>query len=178
MYLESKEIIDRPCDEVYELVRDHLVKVAPYLPNIDKVEQVTHQHSADCKNTVILNHWTAKVVVPEVAMKFIKKELFSWKDNAVWDNEKRVVNYQLESFWSKDIFVAKGANYFTATADKKTELRITCEVTLNPDKVPGVPGFLVKKVLPMIEDMVKAVLEPNLMGLAKGIRSYFDHAQK
>ncbi|MBF0361361.1 MAG: hypothetical protein HQK49_10130 [Oligoflexia bacterium] len=173
MFLESKEVIDRPMNEVYLLVRDNLPQIIPYLPNIDKVDVLKLEHSADGATTNILNQWHAKVEVPDAVLKFINKSLFSWKDTAVWNNQKNLVEYRLESCWTKELFDAKGTNYFTAISDDKTELKITCEVILHPDKVPGVPAFLVKRVLPIIEDTVGKVLGPNLMSLGRGIQAYY-----
>ncbi|MBF0298214.1 MAG: SRPBCC family protein [Oligoflexia bacterium] len=173
MFLESKEIIDRPLEEVYQLVRDNLPSIVPYLPNIEKVEVLKFEHSGDGNLTNILNQWHAKIEVPDVAMKFINKNLFSWKDSAIWKNDKHLVEYKLESCWTKDLFDAKGTNHFTAISDNKTELKISCEVILHPDKVPGVPTFLVKKVLPIIETTVEKVLGPNLMSLGRGIQAYY-----
>lgn len=174
MKLESREIINKSRDEVFHLVRDKLPEIAPYFPNIEKVDQVKYNSSSDGKETHILNHWYGKVEIPEVAQRFIKKELFAWFDHAVWKNESYEVEYRLESFWSKDIFEATGKNYFLETNDGKCELVVTCEVILHPDKVPGVPAFLVKKVLPIIEEMVKKVLGPNLGELGAGIKGYYN----
>lgn len=174
MFLESREIIDRPLEQVYSLVKDDFPKIATYLPNIERVEQVQKENLENGKVTKILNHWYAKVEVPDIAKKFIKKELFSWKDKALWKNEEFCVHYELESFWASNLFDAKGVNYFKAIDANKTELKLTCEITLHPENVPGVPTFLVKKVLPLIEDIVKGVLEPNLMGLGQGIKRYFN----
>jgi hypothetical protein len=67
----------------------------------------------------------------------------------------------------------KGINKFRDMGDGRTELLVTCDVTIHPDKVPGVPKFLVKKVLPIIEEMLKGVLAPNLAGLGKGLKNYY-----
>lgn len=172
MQLESKEVINRPLEEVYVLVRDELSKLVPYLPNVDKIEVHKHAPLAEGKVEVI-NHWYGKAEVPSMVKKFIKPELFSWKDFAKWDDENHCVVYELESFMGNDLFDAKGINTFTAIGDDKTELKISCEVIIYPDKVPGVPRLLAKKVTPLIESVLEKVLGPNLTSLGKGLNDYF-----
>ncbi|MBF0208004.1 MAG: hypothetical protein HQK53_14085 [Oligoflexia bacterium] len=172
MLLENKEIIERPRHQVYTLVRDKLSLIASTLPNIEKVTLVENRYSATDNLTHVLNHWYAKVEIPDVAKRFVKSELFSWKDRAVWDNNLYTVDYTLESFWSEKIFDAHGKNYFRELSPGITELELTCEIIVHPDKVPGVPSFLVKSAMPFVEEMMKKVLEPNLLNLGKAIREY------
>lgn len=173
MYLESKEIIERPLEEIFALVRDDLAKIIPFLPNIETIKVQKREENKNNNTVNIVNHWYAKVEIPPVAQAFVKKELFAWKDTAIWHNDEFYVEYQLESFWANDLFDAKGKNIFKALDDDRTELTVTCNVILHPDKVPGVPKFLVKKVLPYVEPMVQEMLRPNLNGLGEGLRKYF-----
>ena len=172
MLLESKDVINGPLDQVYPLVRDDLSKIVPYLPNVDKVEVVEEKRLSE-EQLEKLNHWYAKAEVPSFAKKFIKPELFSWKDHAFWNDKEHLVNYELESFWANDLYDAKGTNYFKDLGDGTTELRVTCELVIHADKIPGVPKFLVKKVLPTVENMIEKMLGPNLMALGKGLNQYF-----
>jgi hypothetical protein len=172
MRLENKEIINRPLAEVYQLVRDDLAKLVPYMPNVEKIEVKKHAPK-DANSIEVINHWYGKADVPGMLKKFIKPELFSWSDFAVWHNDRHCVEYRLESFLANDLFDAKGTNYFTAVGTDKTELRITCEIILYPEKVPGVPKLLARTVLPGVEAILEKVLGPNLTSLGKGLNEYF-----
>ncbi|MFN8370794.1 MAG: SRPBCC family protein [Bacteriovoracaceae bacterium] len=171
MKLESKDIINAPLDVVFKLVRDDLEKIVPYLLNIKKIEMKERTEKND--ELHLINHWYAKAEIPAVAQKFVKPELFSWKDTAIWKNKEYKVDYKLESFWANDLYSAKGTNSFKAINDKQTELTVSCEVEIYPDKVPGVPKFLMKQVLPAIEGLLTKALAPNLTALAKGLNEYF-----
>ena len=172
MQLESKEIIDRPLEEVYTLVRDDLSKLVPYMPNVEKIEVKKHSPKEGGKVEVI-NHWYGKAEVPAMAKKFLKPEIFSWKDVAMWNNDDHFVEYELESFLANDLFDAKGKNYFSDAGDGKTELKITCSIDIYPEKVPGVPRILAKKVTPIVEGLLEKILGPNLTSLGKGLNQYF-----
>ena len=155
------------------LVRDDLSKLVPFLPIVDKIVTLereainAHQHRR-------LNHWFAKADVPSLAKKYIKPEFFAWKDYAVWDDQERSAEFRLESFFGKDLYEAKGKNYFRPVGDGKTEVHVCCDVTLYVDKVPGVPRFLAGTILPLIEAVIIKILEPNLKSLSKGLNGYFE----
>jgi hypothetical protein len=174
IHLEHKDIIDRPLEEVYNIVKNELPKIVPFLPNIEKIEVKSLKEEKEGQETHIINHWYGKAEIPPVAQKFVKKELFSWKDTAIWNNKDHQVDYKLESFWANDLYEAKGCNKFRAISPNQTELIVICDIEIHPDKVPGVPRFLVKQVLPSIEDLLKKFIGPNIMSLGKGLKGYFD----
>ena len=43
MYIESEDRLDQPADKIYPLVRDDLPKLLPYLPDVDTIEQISHE---------------------------------------------------------------------------------------------------------------------------------------
>ena len=172
MEVSVSERIDRPIDDVYTLVRDNLDKLIPYLPNIDKIEVKKHAPQGESRVEVI-NHWYGKVDIPGMLKKFLSPDIFSWKDVASWNNDETAVEYQLESFLANDLFDAKGKNFFIDNGDGTTQLKITCSVKIYPEKVPGIPRLLAKKVTPMIEGLLEKLLGPNLTSLGSGLQKYF-----
>jgi hypothetical protein len=172
MILKNKEVIDRPLEEVYTLVRDNLPKIVPYLPNVEKI-QVKSKKTKN-NQTHITNHWFAKAEMPSLIKNILKPEFFAWKDKAVWDNDEYKVEYDLESFYLNDLFTAKGVNTFKAKGENKTEFSIVCEIELYPEKVPGIPKFLAKKITPVINSLLEKIIGPNLSSLGKGIKKYYE----
>ncbi len=175
MYLESKDIIDQPAELVYKLVRDEMPKIVPFLENVEKIETVSREELGNGRVKVV-NHWHAKIEVPSLVKKFLKPEMFSWKDYAEWNDETYSVDYRLESFWANDLFDAKGTNYFQPYEGdpNKTLIKVTCDVVIHPEKIPGVPRLLAKKVMPAIESILKKAIGPNLTSLGKGLIGYFE----
>jgi hypothetical protein len=173
MKLESSDIISQPVDVVYDLVKNEIEKLVPFLPNIKSIEQVERDEVN--KNEVkLLNYWHPKVEVPGLVKKFIKNEdIFSWKDYAHWNDKKKIVEYRLEGFMGKDMYTCKGKNYFIETEDGHTELKVTCDLEIFADKIPGIPRLIAGKAKPMIEDLIKKALTPNLTQLSKGLEGYF-----
>jgi hypothetical protein len=172
MELATTSIIDRPINEVYELVRDNLDKIVPFLPNVEKIEVKKHAPLNE-NRTEVINHWYGKVDMPSLLKKFLVPEIFSWKDVAHWNNQEKFVEYKLQSFLANDLFDAEGKNSFIDMGDGTTKLEIKCSVKIYPDKVPGVPRLLANKVKPMIESMLEKLLGPNMTSLGNGLNEYY-----
>jgi hypothetical protein len=170
MELTSKTIILAPLEVIYDLVKNDLTKIVPYLPNVEKIE-VMESNSSEGK-TNIINKWYAKADMPRALKKFVKPEIFSWKDTAIWNDEAREVKYSLESFLANDLFDADGHNIFKSINENETELIINCSVKIYPEKVPGVPRLLARTISPVIEGLVEKLIGPNLSSLGTGINDY------
>lgn len=170
MIIESIDYLDRPADEVYPLVRDHLTELLPYLPDVESIEQKSYVRESDDRVRVV-NIWKAKAKVPSFVAKMIPPDLFVWTDRALWKSEDYSVDYELEGF----CYRVTGTNTF-GPKDGGTELRISGTVEIYPEKLK-IPKLLWKKAYPMIEGSIKNAVQPNLTSLARGLRAYFE-AQK
>jgi hypothetical protein len=171
MELNVATVINQPRDVVYELVRDDVEKLVPYMPNIEEI--VGKSSERDGSKLKVVRRWRAKAEVPRMAQKFIKPELFMWDDVATWDDDERSVEYYLESSVANDLYDARGKNQWVELDDGKMELRIQCTVLIYPERLPGVPRMLAGKVKPMVESLVGKMLKPNLTSLGDGINRYF-----
>jgi hypothetical protein len=173
MQLEVEHIIEQPASIVYPLVRDEMQKIIPYMPDIENIKTLQSEAREDGRLEVV-NHWFSKPAnVPGPLKKVAKPELFSWKDFALWNDDKYCVDYRLESMIANDLFTASGTNYFEPHGDNQTRVLITCSLEVYPEKMPGVPRFLAKSLRPMIESTIRKVIEPNLSSLAQGLTAYF-----
>lgn len=166
MYIESEDRVDHPAEEVYVLVRDRLVDLLPYLPDVESVRELSRERESETRLRVV-NEWKARAVVPSIAQKFLPPDLFTWTDRALWLDDQHVVEYRLEGFG----YDVAGKNSFTADGDG-TRLRITADITIHPEQFK-VPRLLFNKVFPAVEGAVKKALQPNLTALAKGLKQYF-----
>lgn len=172
MHIESRDIIPRPLDEVYPLMRDHLDMVVRYLPNVQRIDRIEAERTEDDILKVV-NHWFAIAEVPRPVRKVLKPELFSWKDYAEWNDADHSVSYRLESFLANDLYDAVGTNYFTALGDNRTELRVTCKLDIHADRIPGVPKFVLSRVMPLVETVIKQLVAPNLRSVGKAVAAYY-----
>ncbi len=172
MRLESSDIVSQPIDRVYELVRDNLKAIVPFLPNVGRID-VLSREALGAGTIKVVNHWYAKAEIPGVLKSFVNPDLFSWKDTAIWNDANFQVDYELESFVAKGLFEAKGTNYIREVEPGKTEVKVVCDFEIHAERIPGVPKLLVSKFRPLGEEALEKVLNPNLTSLSRGLNGYF-----
>lgn len=166
MFIESEDKLDRPADQVYPLVRDELPRLLPYLPDVEKITELSRERESETRLKVV-NEWTAKAKVPGMVAKFLPPDVFTWKDYATWKDDENIVEYRLEGFG----YEVEGKNFFTADGDG-TVIKVTATVTIHPEKFK-IPKLIFKKAFPVLEGTIKKAVQPNLTALARGLRSYF-----
>ena len=173
MIIESKNTVHQPIDVVFDLLKNNITDLVPYLPNVDKIEEKSRNKKGNKEDVV--STWTAKAEMPSILKKIAKPDLFSWDDIATWDLEKKKVTYRLESKLASNLYTATGENKLVAIDDNTTEMIFTCEVTPHPENFPGVPKILAKKIVPALEGVIKVLLEPNFSSMNEGIKEYFEN---
>lgn len=174
MLIKQTELIQVNQKKAYSLVKNDLESIATYLPSVDRIEFVGKEKNASGSD-ILTNHWFAKVSLPFFLRSFLSKDLLSWKDTASWSDDEFCVNYELESFYGNDLFEAKGRNRFLAESPETTFLELECDVTINAEKIPGIPLSIARKVVPAVEKIIEKMLKPNLSSLGKALNSYIAH---
>lgn len=173
MYMEKTEIIHHSADKVYPLVRDEMHKLVPFIPNVEKIVTLSRERISDTQ-TKVVNHWYSKAEVPSALRAVVKPELFQWKDYALWNDDEYCVDFKIESFYANKLYDLSGKNCFKPHGDDKTELKVSFNLEIHPENLPGMPKFVAKRMKGAIEQLVKRLLTPNLNSLAKGLNDYFD----
>lgn len=171
MQLDHTDIIPAPLSVVYSLVKDKLPDIVPYLPSVKRIDKLEEQKLKD-NCTRIVNQWYAKVEVPSMVKKFLSEDLFSWKDIALWQDSDTSVSYELESSVGKNLFTARGKNHFKAAKNDTTELRLSCQIEIHAENIPGIPKLMARGIVPTVEKIIEKMLQPNMTSLGEGIRAY------
>jgi len=166
MYIESDDRLSQPADRVYPLVRDEMPLILPYLPDVEEIIRVSYARESDTRVRIV-NTWRAKNKIPAKVQRFLPPNLLTWTDRALWKDDEYCVDYELEGYG----YSVKGTNWFRPD-EGGTVLKVTGEVTIYPEKFK-VPRIVFKRVFPMIENTIKAALQPNLTSLARGLKAYF-----
>ncbi len=173
MRLENKEIVRQKPEEVYRKVKDEPPDLVPYIPFIYKIEQLSREGRSDSK-TKVVNHWYADVDVPKMLKAIYRPELLQWKDHAVWDDEKMRADFELECVYDPKLYELTGSLTFNASGEDKTELHLSVDLSINYDRLPGVPKFLARRIKNTIDDLVRNKVPPNLNLLAIALNKYFE----
>lgn len=160
-----------PVAVVYATLRDDLPRLVPFLANVSAITELERK-PLGAGHTAVLNRWRADAGnVPAAVRPLLKPEMLEWLDHADWDDAGSHVDWWIEPPAFKNLYTCRGRNRIVARGDE-TAIEITGTLTLDPDKIPGVPGFVARRVAPAVEAYLLDRIKPNLAGLAAGVAGY------
>jgi len=173
MRIEETERISHPAREVFVTLRDRTPELAAIMPNIEAVRLLERRETPP--RVHLWSRWQAtNDDVPSILRPFVGKELLAWLDRAAWDESTLVCSWQLESAGERKIFTCVGTTTLAAEGDARTVFRIAGDLKVNPDQLPGVPGFLARKVQEPLERFIGNAIRPNLTKIASAVQRYLD----
>lgn len=171
MEIKADDWLDYPRETVFRALRDKLPEIAAFLPDIGRI--VCKEHSVDGPRVRFLNEWRASAEIPKIAQAFVKPEMLSWLDYALWNEEDWSTEWRLETRFFKDRVKVGGRNYYTEEGGR-TCVHIRGDLTIDARDFPGVPRLLQNKVAAEMERFIVKLITPNLTSMTKGLRKYLD----
>lgn len=147
--------------------------LVPHMPNVAEID--THSIEPRDDGTIkTVRRWQGTASsVPALIRPFVTKNSLAWMDYAIWTPSSYSCEWYIESKNSK-FSSCSGVNIFRPHADDPegaTELVIDGDFTVFGDKLPGMPGFLGRRVAPSIEKIIVGFMLPNFKAMAVGIAS-------
>jgi hypothetical protein len=174
MEFEYDEIITHPLERAFPVLRDQLPDLVPFLPSVKSVEVLKRTEEGPGK-LYLLNDWRGDVsAAPAVARHFVSQSMASWKDHARWDNEKKIVRWRFEANNLDSLFDCYGENRFFAVNDQSMRINIKGNLEIYPERVPGVPRLLVRKLKPAITRWIIDLIAPNLSQMPGAVQAFLD----
>jgi len=176
MKFNKSNKVSHPAAAILDLMINRMEEIVPFLPNVEGIELREREDLPDGRIRIV-RHWQgAASNVPAPLRPFVSTEMLGWTDTALWHPSEYKVEWEMSTNLSA-FYECSGTNYFEPypkQEDAATRVRVTGELTIFPNKLPGVPSFLGSRLAPQVEKFVVALLTPNMEDLAKGLQAYFD----
>ncbi len=170
MKILVSEPIPLTVDDAFHLMRDDMPSLVPFLYDIERFVVTERREEGDLVH--ITNLWHGDMSrVPGPVKKFVKPELFSWKDHAVWTTSTMSARWWLEPRVGARAFECEGTTRLWADGEQ-TMLSMDIDLVTHPGNVPGVPKFLARKFQPQVEAAIEKQIAPNMKNMAVSIRRY------
>lgn len=177
MHFSKTSRVSHPADAVLDLMIHRMHEIVPFLPNVESIELREKEELAD-GTLRIIRYWQGTAdTLPSALRPFISKETLGWTDTAHWFPAEYKVDWVLSTNVAAGLYDCSGTNWFEPdpkNPDKTTRIRVTGDLHVHPDQLPGVPRFLGSRLAPQIEKFVVDLLTPNMTDVATGLQSYFD----
>lgn len=168
--------VSHPAAQVLDLMINRMDEIVPFLPNVESIELREREELPDGRIRIV-RHWQgAASNVPAALRPFISTEMLGWIDTALWQPDAYKVDWEMSTSLSA-FYECSGTNFFEPypkQEERATRVRVTGELTIHPNKLPGIPSFLGSRLAPQVEKFVIALLTPNMEDLARGLQEYFD----
>ena len=168
----SLVVLRRPHAELWTIMRDHLVDIAPHIADIDEIRQL--ERSMDADGVVhMVNEWRVRHQVPPVIRSILKAEELSWVDRNTWDARTFTCSWTIEPSFLTEYIVCSGQTCF-APAMAGHGARVTFEggLELKPGLLGGSLGGIEKLMSGFLESIVTTVIPRNLRGVVEAAAAF------
>lgn len=172
MQINSESRISHPLDRVYKAYRDQLPLIAQHMPDIKAINVRSRIETP--KGPHLLNEWIAHKELPSVVASIVKPEMMRWEDHAEWHDAETYVAWRLVIPAFPDQVRCSGRNTFVADGPNATRVILTGDLEIKLDRIPGVPGFMAKKIAPSVEEFFVKLITPNLAKTNQSLQQFLD----
>ena len=174
MHFESENQLEQPADAVLQTMIEQLGNVVPFLPNVASIETLSREQLADGRLHVRRRWQGTSDNIPKAVRPFISKDALSWIDDATWYPSDYKVEWRHESSLS-NLYTCAGTNYYTPHPDAPEttcQIRITGDLKVFPENMPGIPKFLGRRLAPQVEKFIVSLIKPTVVDVAVGLEAY------
>jgi len=178
MNFEKASIVSHPAALVLETMIERMHEIVPFLPSVTGIELVSREDVGSDQIRIVRRWQGTTDSAPGALRPFLTDEAMGWTDTALWTPSEYRVDWTLSTSLGK-LYDCSGTNYFEPDPDAletSTRMRVTGVLQVYPERLPGIPRFLGKKLAPQVEKFVVGLITPNLTDVADGLQGYLDAA--
>src|SRR4051794_424882 len=165
---DAKILFPRPL--VFEVYRDKLHELVPYLPNVLGIDVKSRQEDAGVVKLV--NIWHGGGEIPAAARAFLSEAMLSWTDRATWLADGTGCEWNIETHAFTEAVTCKGKNLYIEDGPSSTRVEIRGELSIDAKKIKGVPRLLAGTVARAVEEFLVSKIRPNLIEVSQGVARY------
>ncbi|MGH7440356.1 MAG: hypothetical protein ACRENE_32075 [Polyangiaceae bacterium] len=176
MDLRADAKIPFPCETVFRVYRDDIVKVVPYMTNVQSIE--IRSRKDDGPHVDFVNEWKGGGDVPAAVRAVLSESMLSWTDYARWSADALTCDWRIETHAMKEALSCKGQNRFVEDGPGATRLEIRGKFDVDASKIRGVPRLLAGTVGRAVEEFMVSKIQSNLVETAKSLTAYLEDQAK
>jgi hypothetical protein len=171
MEIRCDATIPFPRPLVYSTYRDKLTELLPYLPNIRNIEIKERREEDGVVHFV--NIWHGGGEIPAIARAFLSESTLSWTDLATWREKDFETDWKVQPHSFREAVTSQGFNRYEEVASG-TRLEIRGDLSIDGQKIRGVPRLLAGKVSRTVEEFMVKLVSQNLLDVSKGVTRFLE----
>ena len=132
-----------------------------YIPNLTKLETIKHEKLDEHRDRFVVR-FHADAVLPKIAHALVKPEMLRWSETILTDSQQKRIDWEvITDYFTENIHCKGVTTYHELPEGTQVDLRGSFELAI--EHVPGIPQFLVKKVVQLLEPFIGKLIAPNMM---------------
>jgi hypothetical protein len=176
MDLRADARIPFPRQIVFTVYRDDIVKVVPYMTNVQAIE--IRSRKDDGPNVTFVNEWKGGGDIPAAARAVLSEAVLSWTDYATWNSDSLTCDWRIETHAMTEALKCTGQNRFVEDGPDATRLEIRGTFDVDASKIKGVPRLLAGPIGRTVEEFMVSKIQSNLVETAKSLTKYLEENKK
>ena len=176
VHFEEEKKVSHSADLVLETMIERMADIVPFLETVESIETLSREDLPDGRIKIVRKWQGTDAGAPEAIRAFLTPESLAWIDTAEWDPATYSVSWKLTTR-AGNLYECSGRNTFGPHPEDPEGSALICisgDLAVYPDRLPGVPGFLGRRLAPTVEKFVVNLITPNLTELAVGLQGYLD----
>ena len=170
--LEREISLKAKREDVWETYRDKLTDLVPSMPSVEKIEVINREGCDD--GVRIKNLWHLAIKFPKPIQKLLPSNCMSYYDLAFWNKQSWVCEFSEVPIKYDNLYSCVGENTFKQNGEN-TVLLISFTLSIDPNKIPGIPGFFKKGVISKIEKIISHEVAKNLALTARQVELFINN---
>jgi hypothetical protein len=170
MRIEADSVLHHPREAVFTAYRDEITAFVEYLPNVRSIEVVERSEQGPVVR--LHNLWHGGTELPANLAHKLEERFLSWDDYAVWDRDSWSCEWTIEPVAMREAVRCRGRSDFIDLGGGRTRLEMTGELSIELDRVRGVPSFLAGSLGRTAESFFVRHITANLGSVSDALAAY------
>jgi hypothetical protein len=156
---------------VFAAYRDRMSKILEFLPNVRAIDLNGREEEGPAAR--LLSTWYGGGEVSAAVRGIIEQKMLGWSHQAIWRADALGCDWRSQgvSFPSGGVEL-RGRTSFVDDGDGETRISIEGVIEVDARKLPGVPGFLAKRVGANVEEFLGEKIRVNLVESTKWFQAH------
>jgi hypothetical protein len=168
----SLVVLKRPRQELWTVMRDHLVEFSGQITDIESVRQIERTVDAECV-VHIVNEWRVRQQVPAVLRPILKTSELVWIDRNSWDERTYTCSWTIEpEFLTKYISCSGQTSLAEAMAGQGTRVTFEGGLDLKPGLLGSAMGGIENLASGFLESIITTVIPRNLRSVIEAAAAF------
>lgn len=169
MRIEADSVLHHPREAVYVAYRDEMEVFAEYLPNIRRFEVVERAREGSILR--LHNRWHGGTELPASLSAKLEERFLSWDDYATWNQDAYSCEWTIEPHALREAVRCRGRTDFIDLGGR-TRIELTGELSIELDRVKGVPSFLAGSLGRTAETFLVRTITANLASMSDALAAH------